>query len=488
MSDIQRLEVPKWGLSMEEGTVTKWLISVGDSFNEGDEVCELETSKITNVLEAPFSGVLRKIVAEPGETLPVGALMGLCADSSISDEEIDAASAGAAPAQEADAASSGSKASAPGANADKPAQAVQAAQPSGSGEIPEQFRGNASDEGILATDHARAFASEHGIDLSVIEGSGRRERISVDDIRNAINDAGGTAPGFGQIRTSGGGNLPNSAVRATPAARKLADENGISLAALSNGAGRVEREDVARAIARGGAGHGDLGSAQTGAVRSEPLSNMRKTIAKRLQKSKQDAPHYRVVMDVEIDALMKLRKSINESGARVTVNDFLVKAGANALMAHPEINVQFDGEQVTHFASADVGVAVAIDNGLVSPVLQGVDRMGLVEISRGVRDLATRAKTGQLKLEEIEGGTFSISNLGMFGVSQFDAIINPPQVSILAVGKGQKKLLPGRNGPREATVLALSLSSDHRVIDGAVAAQFLSTLKDYLEVPGRMLS
>jgi pyruvate dehydrogenase E2 component (dihydrolipoamide acetyltransferase) len=225
------------------------------------------------------------------------------------------------------------------------------------------------------------------------------------------------------------------------------------------------------------------------AFEEAPLTGMRKTIAARLQQSKQTAPHYRVQIDAEIDDLLAARKQINDANTdvKVSVNDFIVKACASALMKVPALNVQFDGEVIRQFSDADIAVAVALDEGLITPIVKGANRKGLIAISNEVRDLATRAKLGRLKSEEFQGGTFSVSNLGMFGIKQFDAIINPPQAAILAIGGSEPKPVIRDGELKSVTVVNLSLSSDHRIIDGAVAARFLSVLKGYLQQPATML-
>jgi pyruvate dehydrogenase E2 component (dihydrolipoamide acetyltransferase) len=216
---------------------------------------------------------------------------------------------------------------------------------------------------------------------------------------------------------------------------------------------------------------------------------MRKTIAGRLQASKQTAPHYRVHIDAELDNLLATRKQINDANTdtKVSVNDFIIKACASALIRVPAVNVQFNGEQITHFSDADISVAVAIKDGLITPIIVGANNKGLESISNEMRDLSTRAKLNRLKPEEFQGGSFCISNLGMYGIKQFDAIINPPQGAILAVGTGEQRAVVRNGALAVATVMSLTLSSDHRVIDGAVAAEFMSVLKGFLEQPATML-
>jgi len=286
-------------------------------------------------------------------------------------------------------------------------------------------------------------------------------------------------------------------VHATPVARRLAAELEINLldCRRSGTRGRVCKADVeALAALRAKAG-GAPASMTPAVVAAEPafeeqaLSGMRRTIASRLQESKQNAPHFRVQLDANIDNLLQLRTTINNSNTQVklSVNDFIVKACACALVAVPAVNIQFDGQAVRRFRDADIAVAVAMDDGLITPIVKQANRKGLIEISNEVRDLATRAKLGRLKAEEFQGGTFSVSNLGMFGIKQFDAIINPPQAAILAVGAGEQRPVWQDGQWRAATVVSLSLSSDHRVIDGAVAARFMAALQGFLEQPGTML-
>jgi len=225
---------------------------------------------------------------------------------------------------------------------------------------------------------------------------------------------------------------------------------------------------------------------QTGTTpTATPLSRMRKAIARRLQMSKQEAPHFRAHIDAEMDALLALRKRLNAANpdAGVSVNDLLIKAAAVALQKNPRVNVQFDGEAITPCASCDISVAVAIDDGLITPIVRYADSKSVAEIATAMRDLAARARDGKLKADEYLGGTFTISNLGMYGIRAFDAIINPPQVAILAVGAASQQPVVHDGEVRVATVMNLTLSSDHRVVDGAVAAAFLASLKAVLEAP-----
>tara|TARA_B110000967_G_scaffold141168_1_gene144293 strand:- start:1560 stop:2861 length:1302 start_codon:yes stop_codon:yes gene_type:complete len=352
------------------------------------------------------------------------------------------------------------------------------------------------DSNVSASPVARRLAIEYGVNLNNISGTGRHGRVSKSDLENAVTAAGGEL-----IRTNNTASTvvklgDDSHIKATPVARRLAEELGVNLleCRVSGDRGRVCKADVEAVAARKNkplAPSIDTSGSITIESPFEPevLTGMRKTIAGRLQSSKQTAPHFRVQIDAEIDTLLAVRKQINaaNSAAKVSVNDFMVKACAAALMQVPAINVQFDGEQVKYFKDADISVAVAVADGLITPIVSSANRKGLIAISNEVRDLATRAKINRLKPSEFVGGSFCISNLGMFGIKQFDAIINPPQGAILAVGTGEQRPVVKEGQLSIATVVSLTLSSDHRIIDGAVAAQFMSILKGYLEQPATML-
>ena len=214
---------------------------------------------------------------------------------------------------------------------------------------------------------------------------------------------------------------------------------------------------------------------------------MRATIARRLLESKQSIPHYRLAADVDLTALTAHRASLNAGGAaKVSINDLIVRAAALALVRHPEVNAQLQGEEILKFAQADVAVAVASENGLVTPIVRAADRKGVAQIATEVADLAERARGGKLTRDEITGGTFTVSNLGMFGVDRFDAIINPPQVAILAVGAASDRIVARNGQPAVAKVVTLTLSCDHRVVDGATGAKFLGTLRELLETPAQL--
>ncbi|MCD7101803.1 dihydrolipoamide acetyltransferase family protein [Pseudoclavibacter sp. 13-3] len=539
MADIRALEIPNWGMTMEEGAIDSWNIKVGDSFAQGDPIVTVESTKITNDLEAPFDGTLRRIVADSGDVRPVGAIIGVSADPSVPDAEIDAfieqrlsedaARFGEAPAATASAdapvasapAPAAASAPAPTATAPVPPVATPASPaaspfaatvgvPSGAPaqsaaaqeyRIPAALSGS-TDADVAATPHARRLADDEGIDLAKVTGTDRYGRVSVEDVRRAVLAAGGSVPepvrGRGVLLRS---SEDDSAVPATPVARRMAKALGVNLhdARATGRAGRVTKSDVEDAARRlhvaveAEAARVAPEQIAEPAFETIPFTSVRRVIAQRLQASKQNAPHYRVTHEVEVDALLKLRASLNEKlpGVHLSVNDVIVKAVAKALVTVPEVNVQFDeaGQSVLQFRHADIAIAVATDNGLITPIVREADVKSLAEISDATRLLATKAKAGTLTPDEFQGGSFTISNLGMFGVSQFDAIINPPQAAILAVGAAKRRPVFDADGQVVGrSILALTMSSDHRVIDGALAARFLAELAKIIESPELLLA
>ena len=573
--NIKAINMPKWGMEMSEGDVTAWHASIGDQISVGDDLIDVETSKIVNTVTSPESGILRAIVADPGETCAVGDLLGVLASADTSDEEIKAFIASRSAGTVAKEAEPAPIVQEPAPAVAEPVQEIALAAPiapiaamvSSEATAMATLADGDDDSAVAASPVARRLAEEYGVNLNNISGTGRHGRVSKSDLESAITDAGGVLAGASSVRAPGltdskslADGVDDSNVSASPVARRLAIEYGVNLNNISGTGrhGRVSKSDLENAVTAAGGelirtnntastvvklgddSHikatpvarrlaeelgvnllecrvsGDRGrvcKADVEAVaarknkplapsidtsgsitiespfESEVLTGMRKTIAGRLQSSKQTAPHFRVQIDAEIDALLAVRKQINaaNSAAKVSVNDFMVKACAAALMQVPAINVQFDGEQVKYFKDADISVAVAVADGLITPIVSSANHKGLIAISNEVRDLATRAKINRLKPSEFVGGSFCISNLGMFGIKQFDAIINPPQGAILAVGTGEQRPVVKEGQLSIATVVSLTLSSDHRIIDGAVAAQFMSILKGYLEQPATML-
>lgn len=493
MSTLHALTVPKWGMSMEEGEITEWRVAVGDQVSVGDEIVDIETSKIINTAESSCAGTLVRIVAEVGEVHKVAMLLGVVAEGDVTEAEIDEFVANFEPdaaalvqpvvAEDGDepvsygAPQAAEPAPAPAPVAEKkPAPAASSASALSQGP---------DDSDVKASVVARRIAKAHNINLNNIKGTGRHGRISKKDVEQAagirVQAAPVAAKGIKQSVQPQRSTQDDSRVAATPVARRLAKKLNINLNDVTptGRRNRVTKDDVEQA-ARAISG--------SSAYTEQNISGMRKVIAERLSESKQTIPHYRVSVDIELDSLLAQRSYMNkELGHNISVNDFIVKACASALIRVPKVNVQFTGDSIRQFDTADISVAVAIEDGLITPVVRGAEKKSLPQIAAETKDLAARAQSGGLTVDEFQGGTFTVSNLGMFGVDQFDAIINLPQAAILAVGAGKKTAVVRDDNIVAATVMRVSLSSDHRAIDGAVAAQFLQALKGYLENPASML-
>ena len=407
------ITMPKWGIEMQQGTITEWHAVPGGALAKGAPLLDVETEKIVNSVEAPVAGTLRKIVAETGSTESVGALIAVFADASVPDAEIDAFIAGFKPAD-----ASFDHADAPAAPTAAPA-AVDAA----------------ADGEARISPIARRIAERLGVDITQVKGTGRNGRVSKEDVEAYAASIGVQADG-------------------TPAAAPAAGSA------------------AAPAAATGAAGDG---------VVREKMTSMRATIARRLLESKQGIPHYRLAADVDLTALLARRAALRAAGTEVSVNDLLVRACALTLVKHPAVNAQLQGDEVHKFPHADIAVAVATDGGLVTPIVRSADTTSAAQIGAETGDPATRARSGKLTREEITGGTFTLSNLGMFGIDRFDAIINPPQVAILAVGAGADRVIARGGSVVVAKVATLTLSCDHRVVDGAIGAQFLQALRQTIE-------
>lgn len=494
---------------MEEGTIAQWLIQEGTQFSKGQEICEIETTKIVNVLEAPFDGLLRKIIAKDGDTLIVGGIIAICADAQVSDAEVEAfaQSLGGTPAVTENKAVAAVPEKVAVAQVETKVQAAPKQNSVGNGSkavtqggysIPAALQGYQQSNDIFATPHALKLAQKHNVDLSQITGSGREGRISVQDIQTAVQAAGGSWPDVRhQASTKAAkSKADDSHVLATPVARRLAKQWSINLhdCRASGSRGRVCKEDVEAVYQRENtinAQHDHKQPTESAQFTTVAMNGMRKAIASRLQAAKRNAPHFRLTIDLNVESVQALRQQINNTVPQVklSINDMLIKAAAAALIKVPQVNVQFDEEnqQILQFEQADISVAVAIENGLITPIIKAANRKSLAQISNDMRDLATRAKTGKLAPDEFQGGSFSISNLGMLGIQQFDAIINPPQGAILALGIAEKRAVVENDEIVVREMVTATLSCDHRVIDGALGAQFLSALKQFVENPALIL-
>jgi len=429
--------MPALSPTMEEGTLAKWLVKEGDTVSSGDLLAEIETDKATMEFEAVDEGTIGKIlVAEGTEGVKVNVPIAvMLEDGESADDITDApAPAAAAPATETTAAAT------PAETAAAPAPAAPAAS---------------DGSRVFASPLARRIAADKGLDLSQLKGSGPRGRIVKADVENATAAPKAAAPVAAAAATA-----PASAA-AAPATGPSAD----IIAKMYEGR---ETEEI-------------------------KLDGMRKTIAARLTEAKQSVPHFYLRKDIELDALMKFRAQLNKTleprGIKLSVNDFIIKACALALQQVPDANAVWAGDKMLKMKASDVAVAVAIEGGLVTPVLQDAEMKSLSALSAEMKDLAARARDRKLAPHEYQGGSFAISNLGMFGIDNFDAIINPPHAAILAVGAGVKKPVVGEDGEiKVAIVMSTTLSVDHRVIDGALGANLLNAIKANLENPMAMLA
>jgi pyruvate dehydrogenase E2 component (dihydrolipoamide acetyltransferase) len=414
--------MPALSPTMEEGTLAKWHVKVGDTVKAGDVIAEIETDKATMEVEAVDEGVVEAILVDAGtENVKVNALIATLAGEGDS----PAPTPKAAPAAEAPKA-----AAAPAPAAAPQAVAAPVAQ---------------TGDRVFASPLARRLAQTAGLDLKSIKGSGPHGRVVKADIEAA----------------SKGG---------VPAAKAPAVSASAPAAAAPRQALSLEQMGIP-------AGSYDL----------VPLDGMRKTIARRLTDSFRDVPHFPLTIDLEIDALLAARSKINSllegQGVKVSVNDIIIKAVAVALKRVPEANASYTPEGIAMHKHADIAVAVAIDGGLITPIVRAAETKGLAQISAEVKDLAARAKAKKLKPEEFQGGTFSVSNLGMFGIKAFASIINEPQGAIMSVGAGEQRPVVKNGQLAVATVMTVTLTCDHRVVDGAIGAKFLAAFKPLIEEP-----
>ncbi|MFN9580509.1 MAG: pyruvate dehydrogenase complex dihydrolipoamide acetyltransferase [Novosphingobium sp.] len=424
------IKMPALSPTMEEGTLAKWLVKVGDKVSSGDIMAEIETDKATMEFEAVDEGTIVAIsVPEGSEGVKVGAVIATLATDD--EDAAPVASKAAAPAPKAEAA----PAPAPVAAAPAPAPAPLAAAPKASG-----------DDRVVASPLAKRLAAELGVDLSRVTGTGPNGRIVKAEIEAA---AGGTAAPAIAAPTA----APVAA--ATPAAPAAVPDFGIPYEA-------------------------------------EKLNNVRKTIARRLTEAKQTIPHIYLTVDVRLDALLKLRGELNKAlepqGVKLSVNDLMIKALAKALEIVPKCNVSFAGDELRKYSRSDISVAVAAPSGLITPIIVDAGAKSVSQISKEMTALAGKVREGKLQPHEYQGGTASLSNLGMFGIKQFDAVINPPQAMILAVGAGEQRPYVVDGALSVATVMSATGSFDHRANDGADGAALMQDFKQLVEQPLGLLA
>jgi pyruvate dehydrogenase E2 component (dihydrolipoamide acetyltransferase) len=394
MSRIHAITMPKWGIEMQEGAITSWHVDVGGAVTRGAQLLDVETEKIVNTVEASVEGTLRRIIGSVGDTLAVGALVGIVCEGEVSDADIDrfvrefkAADASFEPETSA------------GASTTPPATTLAATSAAPAAEREDEAR---------VSPIARRLAEKLGVDLSKVTGTGRN--------------------------------------------------------------GRISKEDVESYHAK-----------QSTAVEAVPMSAMRLAIARRLTESKQTIPHYRLHADVDCAALEAARGQHAAAGRKISVNDLLIFALARTLAEFPDVNACLENDTILRRRSADIALAVSTTGGLITPVLRGAESKDVATLAQEARDLAAKARDNKLTREEITGGSFTLSNLGMFGIDAFDAVINPPQVAILAVGSIRDVVVLRNGTPAAGRLMTLTLSCDHRVVDGALGARFLSALKQRIE-------
>ena len=444
------LQMPALSPTMEEGTLAKWLVKEGDSVSSGDLLAEIETDKATMELEAIDEGVIAKIVVPEGtENVKVGAVIAIIAEEGEDPGDIEAPSKSAGkpdaeePAETEDRRVDDRRQEDKGGDGADKREGERRNDTATAGPAPE-----VDGDRLKVSPLARRLAEQKGVDLAAVSGSGPNGRIIKADIDAA---EGGKA----SVKSEAAAPSTARAPAATAAPASTSDDFDIPHTA-------------------------------------EKLSGMRKTIARRLTEAKQTIPHYRVSIDVNIDKLLKLRGELNASlearGIKLSVNDLLIKAQAVALMQAPDSNVSYTEENLIRYQRADIAVAVSIPGGLITPIVTSADTKSLSAIATEMKDLAERAKAGKLKMHEYQGGTASLSNMGMFGVTSFDAVINPPQGMILAISAGIRKPVVIDDSVQIATIMTATGSFDHRAIDGATGAAFMKAFKETVENPLGMLA
>jgi pyruvate dehydrogenase E2 component (dihydrolipoamide acetyltransferase) len=495
---IRPLSLPKWGLIMTEGTLLAWRAEIGARLEPNTVVADIESEKIVNELAAHEVGVLRRQLVKEGGTCSVGTLIGVISEGDVSEAEIDAyvANFGHDGAPSISAALPSLSAPQPNRGSSRTQVAERGLGVASHGtSIPPTLKRARHGMEVQATYHATLLSRLWGVELSAVRGTGGRGRVTKADLISAILQAGGTV----DLAEAKAAALmvppPDPKQPATPIARRVAARMGIALntVALRAGTKRIRKADVlaaSRVSARPEAPAAAAKHLATGEFEERALTSMRRMIGQRLTQSKQLAPHFRLMVEVRVDDLLALGKVIADmNDTKVSLNDLLIKASAQSLMEVPGVNVHVIGDHIRYFKDAHVAVAVSIDGGLITPAVRCANHKSIVAIATEMRMLVAKAQQGKLTSEDVESGTFSISNLGMFGIRQFDAIINPPQGAILAVGAAQRRRIFIDDGEEVvAKVLTATLSCDHRAIDGVLGAQFLQAFKRCVETPAKMLS
>lgn len=458
--------MPALSPTMTEGNLAKWHVKEGDTVSAGDVIAEIETDKATMEVEAVDEGRVGKILVEEGsEGVKVNAVIAVLLEEGEDESALKDAGKAKKESKSSDEPSESKKnGKADGddkgkdddSDADEDADSAgkstsgRSSKDAGKGKEPKRSSGKSDDSRLKASPLAKRMAQQEGLDLSDLEGSGPNGRIVKRDVEAALKDGAPKAP-------------KTDAAQDKTGAPTKTEPGKISVASLN---------------------------LEEGSYEVVPLDGMRKTIARRMTASFRDVPHFPLSIDLELDALLKLRSELNAKaleGVKVSVNDMLIRACALALIRVPESNASYTDEGLVMHKHADVAVAVAIDGGLITPVIKKAETKGLAKISEEMKDLAARARERKLKPEEFQGGTFSISNLGMMGIKSFASIINEPQGMILSVGAGEKRPVVKNDALAIATMMTITLTCDHRVVDGAAGAKFLAALKPLVEDPVTML-
>jgi pyruvate dehydrogenase E2 component (dihydrolipoamide acetyltransferase) len=483
------ITMPQLSDTMTEGTIVKWNKKEGDKVRAGEEIAEVETDKATMPMEAFESGTIAAILLKEGDKVPVGGLLAVIATGSEKAEDVRKKYAGGASDSAKPPMSSAGSASV--AQQATPAKKSSSA---GGERVPAPAPGQ--HHGAVMTFEAASVSEVHEPD-DVGHGATREPTTPYPPLRGHDGGAGG----------NGHGDNSGRRIKASPLARRIAADKGIDLSQIDGSGpnGRIVQADVlayqpkpaakpqaeeskALAVAAVPAFAGRITSGDTEII---PLTKIRSVIAQRLQQSKQQIPHFYETMDVDVEDLSKLRERLNKQlereKVRLSLGDLVAKGIGQALVENPALNATFNGTEITRYADVNLGMAVALPDGLIVPVLRGINHMGFREIRLRSADLIERARGQRLKREELSGATFTVSNLGSMGVREFSAIVNPPEVGILAIGAAEKRAVVRGDQIVARTMMTVTLSADHRVVDGATAAAFLGTLRQLLEEPGLML-
>ena len=433
----KEVTMPRMGQSMDEGRVLHWLKEIGAEVKRGEVIAEIETDKAVVEMEAFVTGTLVEIVVPVGELVPTGTVIAYIDDGQPEPEPAPLASTSAEPAETF-----------------APPALVDGGKPSRRGKR------------VNASPVARRLADERGVDLIQVKGTGPEGRIGKADVEACLAQREASRP----VR-----------VNASPVAKRLAEERGVDLTQVkgTGPGGRIGKADVESCLE---AQREDVPTPETEGVQHVSLSKIRQTTARRMTESKTTAPHFYVSMDIEMSQALALRDWLKAQGQEVSINDLILKATALALTQYPRLNATFAGAEIHVHPHVNLAVAVALDDGLITPIIHNCESLSLTEIATAAKQVVERARAGRLRPDDLEGGTFTVSNLGMFGVKNFEAIINPPQAAILTAGMVRRvPVFDACDRVVPAQTLTATVSADHRVTDGAEVARFLKKLQDILE-------